>query len=157
MKNKFSKVWKASKQPRKQRKYMANAPIHIKRKKLNVNLSKALRKGAGKRTIVVRKDDKVKILRGKFKGKTGKIIGVFTKIGKVEIGGIQVKKQDGSKVAIKLQPSNLQIIEMAERGKKSKPGKEEKIKEKDKKPESKGKTAKENEPLKKVPKTEKNK
>jgi len=32
MKKIFSTHWKASKQPRKQRKYRAKAPLHIKRK-----------------------------------------------------------------------------------------------------------------------------
>lgn len=112
MKNKFSKAWKGSKQPRKQRKYAAKAPLHIKRKLLSVNLSKDLRKKYGKRNVVVRKGDNVKIMTGKFKGKTGKIIQVFTKKSKITMEGIQVKKQDGSKANIKLQPSNLQIIEL---------------------------------------------
>jgi len=147
MKKEFSKAWKASKQPRKQRKYLANAPLHIRRKKLSVNLSRDLRKGNGKRSIIVRREDKVKILRGKFKGKSGKITGIYTKIGKVEIEGIQVKKQDGSKVPIKLQPSNLQIIEMVDRGKRVKG--EKVSKEKIKKDE----TTK-NKPLEKVKKEE---
>jgi hypothetical protein len=35
MKKEFSTSWKASRQVRKQRKYLANAPIHIKRKLIN--------------------------------------------------------------------------------------------------------------------------
>lgn len=112
MKAKFSTAWKASSQPRKQRKYLANAPLHIKRKLLSVNLSKELRKKYGKRNIPVVKGDTVKVMRGKFNKKTGKILEVFTKRTKVTIDGIQVKKQDGSKANIKLNPSNLQIIEL---------------------------------------------
>jgi large subunit ribosomal protein L24 len=112
MKKEFSTKWKASKQPRKQRKYKANASLHIKKKFVSVNLSKELRKKYQKRNIPVKKGDKVKILRGKYKLKQGKIIGVKLKISKVTIEGIQVKKQDGSKVDVKLQPSNLQIIEL---------------------------------------------
>ena len=112
MKNKFSKHWKESKQPRKQRKYLANAPLSIKRKLLSVNLSKELRKKFGKRNIVVRKGDTVKVMRGKFKLKTGKIMEVNTNKSKVIIEGITVKKQDGSKANIKMRPSNLQIIEL---------------------------------------------
>ena len=62
--------------------------------------------------MIVRKGDVVKIMRGKFKGKQGKITEVKLKISKVVIEGIQVKKQDGSKVNVRLQPSNLQIIEL---------------------------------------------
>jgi len=110
MKRKFSSEWKASKQPRKQRKYQANAPLHIKKKFVGVNLSKELRKKYGKRTLPVKKGDIVKVLKGKFKLKQGKITQVSLKNSKIVMEGIQVKKQDGSKVNVKLQPSNLQII-----------------------------------------------
>ncbi|MEK6844882.1 MAG: 50S ribosomal protein L24 [Nanoarchaeota archaeon] len=119
MKSKFSTNWKASKHPRKQRKYRANAPLHLRKKFVNVNLSKELRKKQNKRSIQIKKGDKVKIMRGGFKGKVGKILEVNIKKSKVIVEGIQVKKQDGSKVNIKLQPSNLQIIELSERLKKT--------------------------------------
>ena len=112
MKKEFSKHWKTSRQPRKQRKYIANAPLHIRKKFVGVNLSKDLRKKHGKRNIPVRKGDGIKVMRGKFKGKRGKITDVKLKISKVTVEGIQIKKQDGSKVDVKLQPSNLQIVEL---------------------------------------------
>ena len=110
MKKKFSTAWKASKQRRKQRKYRANAPLHIKRKFVSVNLSKELRKKYGKRNVPVRKGDTVRILRGKYKKKEGKILEVLLKRSKVIIEGIQIKKADGSKANVKLVPSNMQII-----------------------------------------------
>jgi len=112
MKQKFSTKWKSSKQPRKQRKYSANAPLHLRKKFLSVNLSKELRKKYAKRNIPLRKGDKVKIMRGKFKKKTGKVLEVKLKTGKIYIEGIQVKKQEGSKVNVPLRASNLQIIEL---------------------------------------------
>ncbi|MCH8945807.1 MAG: 50S ribosomal protein L24 [Nanoarchaeota archaeon] len=112
MKKKFSKNWKSSKQPRKQRKYLANAPLHIRKKFVSVNLSKELRKSQSRRNIPVKKGDTIKIMRGKFKGKEGKVTEVKLKISKVSVEGIQVKKQDNSKVNIRLQPSNLQIIKL---------------------------------------------
>jgi len=112
MKQEFSKAWKASKQPRKQRKYRANAPLHIKKKLLSVNLSKDLRKKHGRRNIRVKKGDTVKIMRGKFKKKQGKISKVMIKEAKMIVEGIQITKKDSSKVNVKLQPSNLQIIEL---------------------------------------------
>ncbi|MEK6835464.1 MAG: 50S ribosomal protein L24, partial [Nanoarchaeota archaeon] len=65
MKKLFSKHWKASKQPRKQRKYLYNAPLHLKRKMLSCLLSKELRKKLGKRNLPERKDDVILIMRGK--------------------------------------------------------------------------------------------
>ena len=112
MKREFSKAWKASKQPRKQRKYLAKAPIHLKRKNLSVNLTKELRKKHERRNIVVRKGDTVKIMRGKFKKKQGKVTEVQMKIGKIFIEGIQTQKQDKSMVNVPLRASNLQIIEL---------------------------------------------
>ena len=118
MKKDFSTKWKASSQPRKQRKFRANAPLHLRKKYLSVNLSKELKKKVRKRNIVVKKGDVVKIMRGKFKGKQGKITQALYKISKVIIENIQVKKIDGSKVNVKMIPSNLQIIEMVSREKK---------------------------------------
>ena len=112
MKKKFSKAWKSSKQPRKQRKYLANAPLHLRKKFVSVNLMKELRKKYGKRNVGVRTGDKVKVMRGKFKKKTGKVLKVELKTTKITVEGMQVKKMDGSKVNVKLMPSNLQIIEL---------------------------------------------
>ncbi len=112
MKQKFSIHWKSSKQPRKQRKYAANAPLHLKKKFVSANLSKDLRKKQGKRSIPLRKGDIVKIMRGKFKGKKEKITEIKLKTQKIFIEGIQIKKKDGSKTSVPLKPSILQIIEL---------------------------------------------
>lgn len=138
MKKKFSTAWKASKQPRKQRKYRANAPLHLKKKFVSVNLSKELRVKEGKRNIQIKKGDKVKIMKGKYKGKQGKILEVNLSFSKIYVEGIQVTKQDNSKANVKLQPSNLQIIEMTDRfNKKAKKKDNDKIKVEHKKESSK--------------------
>ena len=131
MRKKFSTAWKSSKQPRKQRKYLANAPLHIKMKLISANLSKELRKKYQKRSVALRKKDTVKIMRGKFKGKKGKVTKVMLKTQKVEVEGIQIKKQDGSKVNIKLRPSNLQLIELNVEDKKRNKALNKKLKEKE--------------------------
>ena len=43
MRNSYSPDWKSSKKPAKQRKYRANAPLHIKRKFMAAVLNKKLR------------------------------------------------------------------------------------------------------------------
>jgi large subunit ribosomal protein L24 len=115
MKQVFSKSWKSSKQPRKQRKYQANAPLSIKKKFLSTNISKTLRTKIGKRNVVIRKGDIVKIMRGSFKGKSGKVEKVLVKYEKIYVEGITRKKMDGSKVNVPLKASNLQITEMVDR------------------------------------------
>ncbi|MCR4327223.1 MAG: 50S ribosomal protein L24 [Nanoarchaeota archaeon] len=108
----FSKKWKGSKIPKKQRKFLAKAPLHIKRKLLSTNLSKELREKQGMRSAVLRKGDSVKVTSGKFKGKKGKITKIKTKQLKVYMEGIQRKKQDGSVAEIPLRVANLQIVEL---------------------------------------------
>jgi large subunit ribosomal protein L24 len=109
---KFSSHWISSKKVKKQRKYRANAPIHLKRKFICSNLTKELRKIHKKRSLTLRKKDVVKIMRGSFKKRTGKISGIDTKNKKVFIEGIQKTKKDGTKVNVWFDPSNLQIIEL---------------------------------------------
>ena len=109
---KFSTNWKGSKKSKKQRKYTANAPLHLKKKLLSANLAKNLREKYKKRNVELRKGDSVKIMRGKFKGKTGKVTSVKTNLLKIYIEGIQKKKQDGSMVDVPLKASNLQITEL---------------------------------------------
>jgi len=120
MKRKFSTSWVGSVQPRKQRKYRANAPLHIKRKMMSSNLSKELRKKYGKRNIPIRKGDNVRIMVGEFKGKTGKIEIVSNQKLRVTIEGLYRTKKDGSKVAVIFSPSNLQIKELELEDKKRK-------------------------------------
>ena len=112
MKKDFSKSWKSSRQPRKQRKYVFNAPLHIRHKLVSANLSKELRKKYGKRSFPLRKGDSVKIMIGEFKKKTGKIASVDLKRLRMAIEGIQRTKKDGSKVNVWFDASNLQIQEL---------------------------------------------
>jgi len=113
MKQKFSTKWISSKQARKQRKYRANAPLHLRHKFISSNLSKELRKKYGKRNFPLRKGDKVKIMRGKFSGKDGKIGSVNLKKLRVSIEGIQRQKKDGTKINVYFHPSKLQILEFS--------------------------------------------
>ena len=142
MKQKFSVSWTGSKQPRKQRKFRANAPLHLRRKMISVSLSKNLREKHDKRNFPVRKGDNVSIMRGEFKGKSGKIEGVNMKKMKVVIDGIYRTKKDGSKVAVMFEPSNLQIKELVLEDKKRKVSLERKASVKKIKTENKKETKK---------------
>jgi len=112
MKKEFSKAWKSSTQPRKQRKYSRNAPLHIKHKLLGAALSKELRKKYNRRSIPVKKGDKVKIMVGKFSGQSGTVDRINVKKTTVYITGVELTKRDGSKVSLKIHPSNLMITEL---------------------------------------------
>jgi len=109
MKKKFSTSWIGSKQPRKQRKYRANAPLHLKHKFLSANLSKPLRAKHGKRSLPLRKGDEVLVMRGSFKKKKAKVASIDLKNSRVALEGIQRTKQDGTKVNVFFNPSSVQI------------------------------------------------
>ncbi|MBT6690076.1 50S ribosomal protein L24 [archaeon] len=111
MKSEFNKSWNSSVQPRKQVKFRANAPNHIKRKFMGCPLDKELKTKYGRRNIEVRKGDEVKVMRGKFKGKQGKVGDVDVKNTRLQIDGIQrVKKMGGEKMITWFHPSKVKII-----------------------------------------------
>jgi len=112
MKKEFSKNWIRSKQPRKQRKYRRNAPLHIKQKLMGTHLSAELRKKHGKRAVPIKKGDTVKIMRGQFKKKTGKVDLVSIKKDFVYVVGVEVLKKDGSKTNYPIKSCNLMITEL---------------------------------------------
>lgn len=60
----------------------------------------------------MRKGDKVKILRGQFKGQSAKIERVDLKKSKVYAEGIGFAKRDGSRSLYPIDPSNLILIEI---------------------------------------------
>lgn len=112
MKTKFSTKWKSSKLPRKQRKYRINAPLHIKQKFANSHLSKDLKTKHKKRSLRVRKGDTVKVMRGQFKKKIGKVERVDIKNLKIYITDVATTKKEGSKKPYPINPSNLLITEL---------------------------------------------
>ena len=112
MKKKWSVKWKASRQPRKQRKYVYNAPLHVKRKLISAHLSEELRKRFGKRSIPVRKGDEVVVMVGTQKKTRGSVEKVDVGNGKVYVQGIKSKKVDGSEVPRPLRASNIMIVKL---------------------------------------------
>lgn len=101
-----------SKQPRKQRKLIYKAPLHIRHKLMSVNLSPELREQYGRRSIPLRTGDSVKVVRGDFRDHEGKVEKIDLKNYRVMIEGASVQKPDGNKVYHTIHPSNMVIIEL---------------------------------------------
>lgn len=99
-----------SKQPRKQRKALYNAPAHKRGKHMSATLSKDLREKIGKRSLPLRNGDKVQVLRGDFKGHEGKIMSLDYTSYKVNVEEVTLSKPDGNAVFLPIDPSNLMII-----------------------------------------------
>ncbi len=53
---------------RKQRKRHFSAPSHVRRRLMSAPLSKELRQKYGVRSMPIRKDDEVQVVRGHYKG-----------------------------------------------------------------------------------------
>ena len=100
-----------SKQPRKQRKALYNAPAHARGKHLSASLSKDLRESVGKRSLPLRTGDKVRVLRGDFTGHEGEVLSVDYGSYKVTIEEVTLSKPDGTATFLPVDPSNLVIID----------------------------------------------
>jgi len=127
MKSKFSIKWNSSKQPRKQRKYRYNAPLHIKGKFVSTHLSPELRKKYNFRSLRLKTGDKVKIMRGQYKGKEEKVIEIDLSRSKVYLDKIIVTRIDGNTSKIPFKASNLMITDLDLSDKKRKQKIESKI------------------------------
>jgi ribosomal protein uL24 len=106
---------RTSEKARKKRERLHNAPLHIKRKNLGAHLApKYLEDGkkAYPRAAVVKKGDTVKIMRGKDRGKEGKVTEVDTNTGTVMIEGMTYGKADGTQVSRSFHASNLMITKL---------------------------------------------
>ena len=98
--------------PRTQSKNLYNLPKHKRRKQISAGLSKDLKKEHNKNSFPIVKEDKIKILKGEFKGKTGKVMGVDLKKFKIFVEGLTSKKPDGKEKYIPIEPSNVIITEL---------------------------------------------
>jgi len=97
--------------PNKQRKRMYNASYQNRRKNLVSPVDKKVQSIIGKKRIVVRKGDTVKILIGNNKGKSGKVERVDYTKERVFIKDIKVKNARGQEKLIPFVASNLIITD----------------------------------------------
>ena len=111
----FSTAWKASKNRAKQRKYRANAPLHVQLSLRSAKLSDELAKEQKAKTAPIRVGDEVRIMRGVHKGKTGEVSAIHPyKSDRVRIEGFDVIRRDGQQRTISFHASNLMITDLAE-------------------------------------------
>lgn len=99
-------------QPRKQRRSLYNAPLHLRRKLLNAKLSPELQKKLGVKRLPVRRGDTVMILRGDFKGVTGKVVRVDLKRVRIYVEGATRTNSRGQTVYYPIHPSKVMIVDV---------------------------------------------
>jgi len=105
----WSKTWKSSTDPQKQRKYRENAPQHVKDNFISANLSHNLRDELGTRNIGIRNGDRVKVMRGDREGAEGIVNKIDRENERIYIDGVEKEAVDGSVHQIPLRPSNVQL------------------------------------------------
>ena len=98
-----------SSQRRKSRKAHLGAPSSLRRKILSSHLSQDLKKKYEVRAIPVRKGDTVKIVRGTFKGREGKVQNVYRRRWCLYIEKIVKEKTNGQQAQIPIHPSNCLV------------------------------------------------
>ncbi|PWY97789.1 ribosomal protein L24 [Testicularia cyperi] len=97
---------------RAQRKAHFDAPGHIRRKIMSASLNKELRAEHGVRSIPVRKDDEVLIVRGSSKGSEGKVVQVYRKKWVIHVERVHREKTNGATVPLQIHPSNVVITKL---------------------------------------------
>ncbi|CAH1381497.1 hypothetical protein MTP99_005417 [Tenebrio molitor] len=108
---KFNKLVTASRS--KNRKRHFTAPSHIRRRLMSAPLSKELRQKYNVRTMPIRKDDEVQVVRGHYRGQqVGKVVQVYRKKFVIYIERIQREKANGATVYVGIHPSKVVIVKL---------------------------------------------
>ena len=89
---------------RVQRKYKLGAPSSIKRKLMSCHLIKSLRDQYKVRALPIKRGDEVKIMKGKAKGKSGKVVQVYRKRNVIYVDKVNREKQNGQTVFLPIKP-----------------------------------------------------
>ncbi|BGP25021.1 Protein O-glucosyltransferase 2 [Rhodotorula toruloides] len=97
---------------RKAHKAHFGAPSSVRRILMSAPLSKELRAEHGVRSIPIRKDDEVKIVRGTYKGREGRINTSNRKNFRVFVEGVSRDKGNGATVPIPVSASNVVITKI---------------------------------------------
>jgi len=108
----FFKILDVSSSRRKSRKAHFSAPSSVRRKIMSASLSKELRDKHNTRSIPIRKDDEVRIVRGTFKGRDGKVLRVYRKRWVIHIERIIREKVTGNNVPVGIHPSNVVVTKL---------------------------------------------
>jgi large subunit ribosomal protein L26e len=97
---------------RKSRRDYFTAGSEARRTLMSASLSKELRKQFGVRSLPIRKEDKVKVVRGENKDSEGKVTVVYRKKFIINIERVQQEKANGAPVPVGIHPSKVVITEV---------------------------------------------
>jgi len=101
-----------SKKPRKQRKFLYNAPLHLRRKFFTAMLSDELIEKYKIKRLPVRKGDEVIVMRGEFRGTKGNVVRCDYKKLRIYIDSVKKKKSTGAEYLVPIHPSKVKIVNL---------------------------------------------
>lgn len=97
---------------RKARRAHFQAPSHVRRILMSAPLSKELRAKYNVRAIPVRKDDEVRVKRGMYKGREGKVTACYRLKWVIHVDKVQREKANGTAVNVGIHPSNVEVTKL---------------------------------------------
>ncbi|KAL1599760.1 60S ribosomal protein L26A [Paraconiothyrium brasiliense] len=97
---------------RKSRKAHFSAPSSVRRVIMSAPLSKELREKHNVRSIPIRKDDEIMIVRGTNKGREGKVTSVYRLKYALHINGVVREKSNGQSVPIPIAASKVVVTKL---------------------------------------------
>merc|ERR1712230_228731 len=97
---------------RKSRKAHFTAPSSVRRKIMSAHLDKTLSNKYHVKSMPIRKDDEVIVVRGSHRGREGKVIQVYRKKYVIHIERVTREKSNGSTVNVGIHPSNVMITKL---------------------------------------------
>merc|ERR1711869_119707 len=97
---------------RKSRKAHFTAPSHMRRIIMSSALSSELRNKYHVRSMPVRKDDEVSVVRGTYKGREGKVMQCYRKKWIIHVERITREKASGATVQVGIHPSKCVVTNL---------------------------------------------
>ncbi|RWR73746.1 60S ribosomal protein L26-2-like protein [Cinnamomum micranthum f. kanehirae] len=97
---------------RKCRKAHFTAPSSVRRVLMSAPLSSDLRNKYSVRSVPVRKDDEVQVVRGTYKGREGKVVQVYRRKWVIHVERITREKVNGSTVNVGVHPSKVVVTKL---------------------------------------------
>jgi large subunit ribosomal protein L24 len=101
-----------TRQPRKQRKQQAEAPLHERHSEVRTTLSEDLREEYGQRNVRVNEGDTVEVLRGDAAGEEEDVVNVDLRAGVIHVETVTQETADGEEVPRPMDASNLRVTSL---------------------------------------------
>lgn len=101
-----------TKSRRKMRKMHFTAPAGVRRKIMSSGLTKELRKMYNTRSLPLKRDDEVCVIRGRHKTREGRVVKINRQKFKIYIERVNRDRPNGEQTLVGIHPSNVVITKL---------------------------------------------